>query len=292
MVGGGLFVAGGFGGPAVGKGQDLGFEIEADSGGVGGSLCCGRMFAVAVEVGVEGGEAEELVRRDWGVGAWEVFVSGEGYGYGGEGEVVALVGEPGVQLIADKSGLELGEGGVAVPDGVSVVVGLAVGAAAGFGVEELIVPEDGVEVAGDAGVGFDGGDEVVEAGFESGESVFGAQAAGSAMALNVEVRSHGGVCGAVFGESLLEEVWAVGDEAVDMKAEDLLHAGRVVGGPGYDRQAQRVDFGDVDLWVGEEGDVFGRESRELRMMSHSVGLGRGHEVREGVRHGSLGGKQR
>ena len=74
------------------------------------------------------------------------------------------------------------------------------------------MPDDGLAVAGDAGVGFDGGDEVVESGFEGGEGVFGAQAACAAMALDVEAGGDGGVGGAGFGEGLLQEVGAVGDE--------------------------------------------------------------------------------
>ena len=77
-------------------------------------------------------------------------------------------------------------GDVAELDAVGEGVGCAVGATAGLGVEELIVPDEGVAVGGDAGVGFDGGDEVVEAGFEGGEGVFGAEAAGPAMAGDVE----------------------------------------------------------------------------------------------------------
>src|SRR5580658_10845763 len=103
-----------------------------------------------------------------------------------------------------------------MPDGGGVVVLLAVRAAAGLGIEELIVTDDGVVVLRDAGVGFDGRDEVVHSGFEGGERVFGAQAAAAAMALYVEVGGYGWVGLSRVGERLLKEVGAVCDQAVDV----------------------------------------------------------------------------
>ena len=68
--------------------------------------------AGAVLVGVEAGEAEELLDVGGDVGVDELLVRGEGYGYGREGEIVALVGEGGaVELVADEGllcfGLEM-----------------------------------------------------------------------------------------------------------------------------------------------------------------------------------------
>ena len=164
--------------------------------------------ADAVVVSVKVGEAEEFGGGYGAVEAWSGFLLGEGRGYRREGVVVTLVGEaPTIKFVADEGGLDLSEGVVAVVPGVGEGVGLAVAAAAELGVEVLIVPEDGLQVAGDAGVGFEGGDEVVEAGFEGREGVFRAEAAGSTMALEVEIRGE--------FRDLLQEVGAVGDEAVD-----------------------------------------------------------------------------
>ena len=291
VVGRGLFVAVGFGVAAVGEGQDLGLEVEVNVGGVGGAsggVGMGATGAGAVVACVKGGEAEELVGVGGGVGRDHLLFLREGYGDGREGEVVALVGEARVKLVADEGGLELGEGVVAVVGGLRVVVGCAVGAAAGLGVEELVVPDDGVMVRGDAGVGFDGGDEVVEAGFEGGEGVFGTQATASAMALDVEVGGDGWVGLASLGEGLLKQVGAVGDEAIDVEGDELLHLGGVVGGPGNDANAEGVERGNVDLGVGDQQrGVDGRERGQLRGVGESVGLGLRHEGGEGVgcRHG-------
>ena len=178
----------------------------------------GAAGAAAVVVGVEGGELEELLGVGGDVGADEVLVFGEGYGYGGEGEVVFLFGELGVEFVADEGGLGFGEGDVADVDAVFEGVGCAVGAAAGLGAEELIVPDERDVVGGDAGVGFEFGGEVVEAAFEGGEGIFGAETAASAMGgydEGGEVRGVCGVGGFFFGEDALEAVGVVGDEAVD-----------------------------------------------------------------------------
>ena len=99
VVGGGFAVLGEGGwraGGVVGEGRDFGFEVEADGagvGGAGGGFGVGFAGAVGVVVGVEGDEVEELLGVGGDVGADEVFVFGEGYGYGREGEVVFLLGE-------------------------------------------------------------------------------------------------------------------------------------------------------------------------------------------------------
>ena len=70
----------------VGEGEDFGFEVEADFLGVGcafGGVGVGAAGAGAVIVGVEAGEAEELFGVGGDVGADEVLLFGEGYGYGG-----------------------------------------------------------------------------------------------------------------------------------------------------------------------------------------------------------------
>ena len=73
-----------------------------------------------------------------------------------------------MERVADEGTLRFGEGDVAGVDAIFEGVGGAVGAAAGLGVEELIVPDEGDVVGGDAGVGFEGGAEVVEAVLEGG----------------------------------------------------------------------------------------------------------------------------
>ena len=85
VIGGGFVVAGGLGVAAVGEGQDLGFEVEVDAGGVGSTLRgvgMGVAWAGFVVVGVEGGESEEQIGCDRGVGAGEMLLCGEGDGYG------------------------------------------------------------------------------------------------------------------------------------------------------------------------------------------------------------------
>ena len=62
-----------------------------------------------------------------------------------------------MEFIADESALRFGEGDVAGVDAVFEGVRGAVGPAAGFGAEELIVPDEGDVVGGDASVGFEGG---------------------------------------------------------------------------------------------------------------------------------------
>src|SRR5271170_4094044 len=151
--------------------------------------------ASAVVLGVEAGEAEELLGVGGDVGADEVLLFGEGYGDGGERQVVLLVGELRVELVADEGALDFGEGDVAGVDAVFEGVGGAVGAAAGLGVEELIVPDEGDVVGGDAGVGFEGGAEVVESVLEGGEGVFGAETTAATMGGDVEGGEVGGLVG-------------------------------------------------------------------------------------------------
>jgi len=59
----------------------------------------------------------------------------------------------------------------------------------------------------------------------------------------------GGSGGALFGEDFLEEIGAVGDEAVDTETDDGAHLVRVVGGPGDDTDAGALESGDRDLSV-------------------------------------------
>ena len=79
-----------------------------------------------------------------------------------------------MELVADEGALRLGEGDVADVDAAFEGVGGAVGAAARLWVEELIVPDEGDVVGGDAGVGFELGGELVEAALERRQGVFGA----------------------------------------------------------------------------------------------------------------------
>ena len=247
--------------------------------------------AFAVVVGVEGDEVEELLGVGGDVGADEVLVFGEGDGYGGEGEVVFLFGELGVEFVADEGALGFGEGDVAGVDAVFEGVGGAVGAAAGLGVEELIVPDEGDVVGGDAGVGFEFGGEVVEAVFEGGKGVFGAETAASAMGGDDEGGEVGGgfgVRGFFFGEDLLEAVGVVGDDAVDAEVDEGADFFGVVGGPGDDAEAGFVEFGYVDGGVGaEEGGVVGGERGGVCAVGFGVGVGGGEECEEGVLHGGL-----
>ena len=145
-----------------------------------------------------------------------------------------------MEFVADEGALRFGEGDVAGVDAVFEGVGCAVGAAAGLGVEELIVPDEGDVVGGDAGVGFEFGGEVVEAVFEGGEGVFGAETAASAMGGDDEGGEVGGgfgVRGFFFGEDLLEAVGVVGDDAVDAEVDEGADLFGVVGGPGDDVEA-------------------------------------------------------
>ena len=247
-------------------------------GGSGGGLRVGASGAGAVVVGVEAGEAEELLDVGGDVGADELFVLGEGYGYGREGEVVLLVGEGGgVELVADEGALGFGHGDVADVDAVVEGVGSAVGTAAGLGVEELIVPDEGDAVGGDAGVGFDGVDALVEAGLKGGKGVFGAETASAAVAFYVEfVCEAGGRGGALGGEGLLEEVGAVGDEAVGVEADDGAHGFGVVGGPGDDANAELLEGGYGNRSA-EDGGVVGGEDRGEGTVLAGVGGGGLHE---------------
>jgi len=69
-------------------------------------------------------------------------------------------------LVADVGLLGFFYGDVADIDSVFEGVRGSVGSAAELRVEELIVPDEGDVVGGDAGVGFDGVDAVVEANFK------------------------------------------------------------------------------------------------------------------------------
>jgi hypothetical protein len=292
VVGGGLAGCGGqeLAGFVVGEREDFGFDVEADFGGVGGALLgMGLRFAgaFAVVVHVEGGEAEELLDVGGDVGADEVLVLGEGYGYGREGEVVLLVGElGGVELVADEGALGFGAGDVAKVDAVVEGVGRSVGAAAGLRVVELIVPDEGDVVGGDAGVGLESGAELVEAGLEGGQGVFGAQAAASTVRGDIEGAEVGGVggvgCGFFFDDGA-EEVGAVGDDAVNAKVDEGAHLFGVVGGPGDDLEAGFLELGDVNGRIGaEEGGVDGREDGDGRAVGFCVVVGGGHEAEIGV----------
>ena len=172
------------------------------------------------------------------------------YGHGREGEVVFLVGELGVELVADEGALGFGAGDVAEVNAVFEGVGGSVGAAAGLRVVELIVPDEGDVVGGDAGVGLEGGAELVEAGLEGGKGVFGTQAAASTVRGDVEcgeVGGVGGVGGGFFFDDGAEEVGAVGDDAVDAEVDEGAHLFGVVGGPGDDLEAGLTELhGDVD----------------------------------------------
>ena len=271
------------------EGGDLGFEVEADFCGVGGAglrVGVGLAGAFAVVVGVEGGEAEELLGVGRDVGVDETLVFSEGYGHGGEREVVFLFGELGMEFVADEGALRFGEGDVAGVDAVFEGVGRAVGAAAGLGIEELIVPNEGDVVGGDAGVGFEFGGEMVEAVFEGGESVFGAETAAAAMGGDdegAEVVGGFGVRGFFFGDDFLEAVGVVGDDAVDAEVDEGADLFGVVGGPGHDAEAGFVELGYVDGGIGaEEGSVIGGEDGSLRAVGFGVGVGGGEESEVGV----------
>ena len=77
-----------------------------------------------------------------------------------------------VEFVADVGGLGFGEGEFADVDALVAGVGGAVDAAAGLGVEELIVPDERDVISGDAGVGFELADEMVEAVFKRRQRVF------------------------------------------------------------------------------------------------------------------------
>ncbi len=164
-----------------------------------------------------------------------------------------------MELVADEGALRFGERDVAGVDAVFEGVGSAVGAAAGLGAEELIVPDERDVVGGDAGVGFEFGGEMVEAVFEGGECVFGAETAASAMGGDdegAEVGGGFGVGGFFFGEDLLEAIGVVGDDAVDAEVDEGADFFGVVGGPGDDAEAGFVELGYVDRGIGaEDGGV-------------------------------------
>ena len=192
--------------------------------------------AITVVIRIEGGEAEELLDVGGNVRADEVFAVCKRDRDRGQRKVVFLVGAT-VKLVTDEGGLGLGERNVAGVDAVGEGVRLAVGAAAGLRVEELVVPDEGDVVRRDASVGLDGVNEVVEAGLERGERVFGAQVAAAAMSLDVEVLEAGGGLkrsGTFFREDRLEEVRAVGDQTVHAGADHGAHLPGVVGRPRND----------------------------------------------------------
>jgi hypothetical protein len=110
---------------------------------------------------------------------------------------------------------------------------------------------------------------------------------------NVEGVEVGGILrmrGTLLLEDLLEDVGAVGDEAVDTLADEVADGGRIVGVPGIDAEAGFVERGDVELGVVTEEDfIFWREDRRLCAVGFGMGTGGGHEgdVRVGVGHGGL-----
>ena len=199
-----------------------------------------------------------------------------------------------MEFVADEGTLGFGERDVASVGTIFKSVGGAVGATTGLGVEELIVPDEGDVIGGDAGVGFELGGEVVEAIFEGGESVFGAETAASAMGGDdegAEIIGCFGVCGFFLGEDLLEAVGVVGDDAVDAEVDEGAHPGGIVGGPGDDAEAGFVEIRYVDRGIGaEEGGVNGGEDGSLRAVGFGVGVGGGEESEVGAlaihwRHG-------
>ena len=241
-------------------GEDLGFEVEADGlTGVGAGCGVGRgaAGAGAVELGVEAGEAEELFGVGGRVGAGHAFFGGEGNGDGGEGEVVALVGELRVELVADEGFDGVGHGDVAGVDAVGHGVGGAIGAAAVLGVEELVVPDEGdVSVVTPVSVSRvvtrwsmpDSKEGRVFSGRRPRPPRWGGD-------VEVFVRIAGG---AFFGEDLLQDVGAISDETVDAHADLGADGLGVVGVPGNDAEAGGVEIGDGDGLV-EDGGVVWRE---------------------------------
>jgi len=295
-----------FGGEVIG--EDLGFEVEADLfGGEGalGGVGVGAAAAGAVVLGVEADEVEELGGVGGDEGAAEAFLAGVGGGDGGEGKVVVLVGKGGaVELVADIGVLGFGERDVADVNAVVERVGFAVGATAGFGVEELVVTDEGLAVGGDAGVGLEGGDEVVEAGLEGGQGIFGAEAASAAVGGDVEVCEALALFGgegagtAGFVDDVVEEVGAVGDDAVDAEADEVAHFGGVVGGPGDDADALGVQCVDGNAAVKDEvvgggedgrgGGPVGVRVRAGLLHEAEVWVGCGGGLLRGERHGGKG----
>ena len=153
-----------------------------------------------------------------------------------------------MEFVADEGTLGFGERDVASVGTIFKSVGGAVGATTGLGVEELIVPDEGDVVSGNAGVGFQFGGEMVKAVFERWQSVFGAETAPSAMCGDgeaAEVVGGFGVRGFFFGEDLLEAVGVVGDDAVDAEVDEGADFFGVVGGPGDDFEASLVELGYV-----------------------------------------------
>ena len=111
------------------------------------------------------------------------------------------------------------------------------------------MPDERDVVGGDAGVGFEFGGEMVEAVFEGGEGVFGAETAASAMGGDdegAEVVGGFGMCGFFFGEDFLEAIGVVGDDAVDAEVDEGADFFGVVGGPRDDAEAGFVELGYVD----------------------------------------------
>ena len=158
-------------------------------------------------------------------------------------------------------------------------------------------------IGGDAGVGFEGGDEVVHAGLKGGQGVFRAKAAAAAVSGDVEVLEvlalrGGGGGGAFFPEDLLEDVGAIGDEAVDAHADLGADGLGVVGVPGDDAEAGGVEVGDGDGVVEDGGVVRREDGADFDAVLLRVGPGGVHELEERVllgglceSHGDEGGEQ-
>ncbi len=138
---------------------------------------------------------------------------------------------------------------------------------------------------------------MVEAVLEGGQGVFGAEATAATVGGDVEGGEVGGgfgVGGGFLLEDGLEDVGAVGDDAVDAEVDEGAHFGGVVGGPGDDFESGGVELRDVDGRVGaEEGGVDRREDGSERAVGLGVGVGGGHEGEERVHRsrcrGLLGG---
>src|ERR1700733_1403591 len=200
-----------------------------------------------------------------------------------------------MEFVADEGTLGFGERDVASVGTIFKSVGGAVGATTGLGVEELIVPDEGDMVRGNAGVGLEFGGEMVETVLEGGQSVFGAEAAASAMCGDgegAEVVGGFGMRGLLFGEDLLETVGVVGDDAVDTEIDEGADLFRVVGSPGDDAEASFVEFCYVDGGVGaEQSGVNGRERGGERAVGFGMGVGGGEQSEVGVGgHGEQEGR--
>ena len=112
---------------------------------------------------------------------------------------------------------------------------------------------------------------------------------------------EGGGGGALFSEDLLEDVRAVGDQAVDAHADLGADGLGIVGIPGDDAEAGGVEIGDRDGLV-EDGPVIGREDgTDFDAVLLCVSPGRVHQLKVrvllgwgllGWAHGGEGGEQK